>query len=229
MLFRSFPPNWPIYLPKDMLAEWFEAYTMAMEINFWTSSELVNASYDEASGRWRAVVRNPETGKDRVVRPKHLLFANGLVGEPNIPDLPGLKDFKGDVIHTAHFSNGANWRGKKAMVLGTGSSGHDIAQDLHANGAATTIIQRGPTMVLSINPSAKLSYAVYHGIPIDDGDLLVTVNTLPVLKRVLRIMTEKMTEYDRKLIDGLKARGFKWYDGEDHLGHNMLIRRRYGG
>jgi hypothetical protein len=227
--YMPFPPNWPIYLPKDMLAEWFEAYTMAMEINFWTSSELVNASYDEASGRWRAVVRNPETGKDRVVRPKHLLFANGLVGEPNIPDLPGLKDFKGDVIHTAHFSNGANWRGKKAMVLGTGSSGHDIAQDLHANGAATTIIQRGPTMVLSINPSAKLSYAVYHGIPIDDGDLLVTVNTLPVLKRVLRIMTEKMTEYDRKLIDGLKARGFKWYDGEDHLGHNMLIRRRYGG
>jgi putative flavoprotein involved in K+ transport len=38
-----------------------------------------------------------------------------------------------------------------------------------------------------------------------------------------------MVELDRKLIDGLIARGFKWHDGEDHLGHNMLIRTRYGG
>lgn len=227
--YMPFPPNWPIYLPKDMLAEWFEAYTMAMEINFWTSAELARATYDEAGGRWSAVVCNPADGSERIVRPKHLIFANGLVGEPNIPDLPGLKEFTGDVMHTSVFTNGANWRGKKALVLGTGSSGHDIAQDLHANGVETTIIQRGPTMVLSINPSAKLSYAVYQGVPLEDGDLLVTVNTLPVLKRVLKLMTERMIEYDRKLIDGLIARGFKWYAGEDHLGHNMLIRRRYGG
>jgi putative flavoprotein involved in K+ transport len=212
-----------------MLADWFEAYAMAMEINFWTGTELVSASYDEASHRWSAVVRDTADGRQRTVRPKHLVFANGLVGEPNIPDLPGLKDFKGDVMHTSAFSNGAYWCGKKALVLGTGSSGHDIAQDLHANGVETTIIQRGPTMVLSISPSAKLTYGVYNGVPLEDGDLFVTVNTLPVLKRILEPMTARMVELDRELIDGLIARGFKWYDGEDHLGHNMLIRTRYGG
>jgi putative flavoprotein involved in K+ transport len=62
-----------------------------------------------------------------------------------------------------------------------------------------------------------------------DGDLLVAINTLPVLKRILKTMTARMVEFDRKLIDGLIARGFKWYDGDDHLGHNMLIRTRYGG
>ena len=227
--YMPFPPNWPVYLPKDMLADWFEAYAMAMELNFWTSTELASGRYDEVSGRWTAVIRNTADGRERIVRPKHLIFANGLVGEPNIPDLPGLKDFKGDVMHTSAFSNGANWRGKKALVLGTGSSGHDIAQDLHANGVETTLIQRGPTMVLSINPSAKLTYAVYDGVPLEDGDLFVAVNTLPVLKRVLEPMTARMVEFDRKLIDGLIARGFKWYDGEDHLGHNMLIRTRYGG
>ena len=132
-------------------------------------------------------------------------------------------------MHTSAFSNGARWRGKKALVLGTGSSGHDIAQDLHANGVEATIIQRGPSMVLSISPSAKLTYAIYDDVPLEDGDLLVTVNTLPVLKRALKTMTARMVEFDRKLIDGLIARGFKWYDGEDHLGHNMLIRTRYGG
>jgi cation diffusion facilitator CzcD-associated flavoprotein CzcO len=230
--YMPFPPNWPVYLPKDMLAEWFEAYAMAMEINFWTSTELASGSYhddDSASGRWSVVVRNTADGSERTVRPKHLIFANGLVGEPSIPDLPGLKDFKGDLMHTSAFSNGAHWRGRKALVLGTGSSGHDIAQDLHANGVETTLIQRGPTMVLSISPSAKLTYGIYDGVPLDDGDLLVTVNTLPVLKRTLKAMTARMVELDRKLIDGLIARGFKWHDGEDHLGHNMLIRTRYGG
>lgn len=227
--YMPFPPNWPVYLPKDMLAEWFEAYAMAMEINVWSGTELVSGSYDDVAERWSAVVRHAADDRERMLRPKHLVFANGLVGEPNIPDLPGLKEFRGEVMHTSAFSNGARWRGKKALVLGTGSSGHDIAQDLHANGVKTTIIQRGPTMVLSISPSAKLTYGIYEGVPLADGDLLATVNTLPVLKRILATMTARMVELDRELIDGLIARGFKWYDGEEHLGHNMLIRTRYGG
>jgi putative flavoprotein involved in K+ transport len=227
--YMPFPHNWPVYLPKDMVAEWFEAYAMAMEINFWTSTELVDGRFDEPSGRWSAVVRNCTDGTQRTLRPKHLVFANGLVGAPNIPDMPGLRDFKGDLMHTSAFTNGASWRGKRALVIGTGSSGHDIAQDLHANGAQTTIVQRGATMVLSITPSAKLTYAIYEGVPLEDGDLLATANTLPVLKRILETMTARMVELDRHLIDGLVARGFKWHDGEDHLGHNMLIRTRYGG
>jgi putative flavoprotein involved in K+ transport len=227
--YMPFPQNWPVYLPKDMVAEWFEAYAMAMEINFWTGTELVDGRYDEPSGRWSAVVRNCADGTRRTLRPKHLVFANGLVGAPNIPDMPGLREFKGDLMHTSAFTNGASWRGKRALVIGTGSSGHDIAQDLHANGAQTTIVQRGPTMVLSITPSAKLTYAIYEGVPLEDGDLLATANTLPVLKRILEAMTARMVELDRHLIDGLVARGFKWHDGEDHLGHNMLIRTRYGG
>jgi putative flavoprotein involved in K+ transport len=227
--YLPFPPNWPVYLPKDMVAEWFEAYATAMEINFWTGTELVSGRYDEPAGRWSAVVRSCADGTERVLRPRHLVFANGLVGAPHVPDLPGLRDFRGYVMHTSAFTNGANWRGKRALVIGTGSSGHDIAQDLHANGAHTTLVQRGPTMVLSISPSAKLTYGIYDGVPLEDGDLLATTNTLPVLKRILATMTARMVELDRKLIDGLVARGFKWYDGEDHLGHNMLIRTRYGG
>ncbi len=226
--YMPFPPNWPVYLSKDMVADWFEAYAWAQEINFWTSSELVSGSYDETAGRWNAVVRHGD-GSECTVRPRHLIFANGLVGFPQIPDLPGMKDFKGAVMHTTAYTNGAEWRGKKALVLGTGTSAHDVAQDLHANDVDTTIIQRGSTMVLSIDPSAKLSYGVYEGVALEDGDLLVATNTLPVLKRNLQLITARMAEFDRKLIEGLIARGFKWHDGEDHAGHNMMIRRRYGG
>jgi cation diffusion facilitator CzcD-associated flavoprotein CzcO len=226
--YLPFPPSWPVYLPKDMLADWFEAYAWAMELNFWTGTELMSATYDAAAGRWNAVVRHSD-GTERTVRPRHLIFANGLLGFPRIPELPGLKDFAGDVMHSAEFTDGANWRGKKALVLGTGTSAHDVAQDLHANGCEATIIQRGPTYVVSIEPAAKLIYTIYDGIPLEDGDLLVSANTFPIVKKNLQLITARAAELDRKMIDGLIARGFKWNMGDDNGGHQMLIRRRYGG
>ncbi|WP_256868375.1 flavin-containing monooxygenase [Candidatus Entotheonella palauensis] len=226
--YMPFPSSWPTYLPKDMVADWFETYAWAMEINFWTSTEFVRGEYDDAAGIWNAMVRRAD-GSERTLHPRHLVFANGLVGSPNIPELPGLKDFKGDMMHTAVFTNGANWRGKKALVIGTGTSGHDVAQDLHANGCDTTIVQRGATMVLSIDPSAKLTYGIHNGIPIEDGDLLSSTNTKPVVKKTLQGITKRMLDDDREIIDGLIARGFKFTDGEDGAGHQWMVRTRYGG
>jgi cation diffusion facilitator CzcD-associated flavoprotein CzcO len=226
--YMPFPPSWPRYLPKDMIADWFEAYAWAMEINFWTGTELVGGTYDESNGRWNAVVRHTD-GTERTLHPKHLVFANGLVGYAHVPELPGLKDFKGDVLHTTEFTTGANWRGRKALVIGTGTSGHDVAQDLHANGCETTIVQRGSTMVLSIDPSAKMIYGIYEGIPIADGDLLVSTNTKPIVKRNLQLITARMLECDRKTNEALIARGFKFDAGEDGAGHQWKVRTRYGG
>ena len=50
-------------------------------------------------------------------------------------------------------------------------------------------MQRGETMVISIDPSAKLTYGIYNGIPIEDGDLLVSTNTKPIVKKNLQILT----------------------------------------
>ena len=59
-------------------------------------------------------------------------------------------------------------------MLGTGTSGHDVAQELHAHGADVTIIQRSKTYVVSLK-EAQSVYAIYSGgIPFDDCDLLAT-------------------------------------------------------
>ena len=52
-----------------------------------------------------------------------------------------------------------NWKGKRALVIGTGNSGHDIAQDLYSSGAEVTLVQRSPTLITNIEPSAQLAYA----------------------------------------------------------------------
>ena len=67
------------------------------------------------------------------------------------------------------------WKGKNAFILGTGSSANDIALDLHNHGVNTTLIQRGSTTVVSIDPSARLNEAIWdEGGPLEDCDLIVS-------------------------------------------------------
>jgi Pyridine nucleotide-disulphide oxidoreductase len=227
--YMSFPPSWPKYLAKDMVANWLESYAWAMECNVWTGTTFLGGSYDEPAGIWHARVRRAD-GSERVLRPRHLVFANGIVGCPKIPKLPGIEQFKGEVLHTHGFRNGAPWRGKRALVLGAGVSAHDVAQDLHCHGATVKLIQRGSTTVVSVE-SAALVHSLYYdeGLPLEDCDLIAASSTYPLLVRGYQLAAKRQLEIDTDLIAGLKAKGFKLDMGEDGTGHQMKFRRRFGG
>ncbi|MDN3568824.1 NAD(P)/FAD-dependent oxidoreductase [Paeniroseomonas aquatica] len=227
--YMEFPPTWPKYIPKDMLGNWFEFYADAMEINCWTATEFVRGSWDEATKCWTAWLRRGD-GSERVVRPRHLVFANGVSSFPMMPDLPGLDVFKGQVIHSEGFDSGAAWRGKNALILGTGSSANDIALDLHNHGVNTTLIQRGSTTVVSIDPSARLNEAIWdEGGSLEDCDLIVASATPPLVIKGYKSVTKRMLELDKAMIEGLKGIGFKHDVGEDETGHQMKYFRRGGG
>ncbi len=224
--FMPFPPTWPVFIPKDKLANWFEAYAESMELNVWTGIELVRGFYDDA--RWSLTLRRAD-GSERVMRPRHLVFATGVSSIPVIPDLPGVGSFAGTVMHSGAYTNGAAWCGHRALVLGTGNSGHDVAQDLHASGAHVTMIQRSPTYVVSLK-EAQSVYAIYsEGIPISDCDLLAMATPYPVLVRAYQLSTAASREVDRPLLEGLAGRGFRLDFGEDDTGFQMKYLRRGGG
>ena len=171
--YMLFPPNWPTYIPKDKLANWFEAYVESMELNYWTATEFEGGSYDENEQRWSVVLRRAD-GSKRIMHPRHVVMATGVSGIPSVPDIPSLQNFAGTVIHSSQYIDGEEWRGKKALVIGTGNSGHDIAQDLHSSGADVTLVQRSSTLIVSIEPSAQLVYAPYNEGTLDDNDLIAT-------------------------------------------------------
>ena len=225
--YLPFPPNFPVYIPKDKLANWFEFYVDAMELNFWTGTELVAGSYDDKRKAWSVTLKRD--GKTRVMHPRHLIFATGVSSIPSYPDLPGLKDFAGTVVHSGDFKDAETWRGRKALVLGTGTSGHDVAQELQAHGADVTIIQRSKTYVVSLK-EAQSVYAIYsEGIPFDDCDLLATSMPYPVLQRSYQVSTAKGRVVDKDLLEALAARGFRLWFGEDETGFQMMYLRRGGG
>jgi len=226
--YMPFPQNWPVYIPKDKLANWFEAYVDAMELNAWTGTELEGGSYDAAQGRWTARLRQTD-GTIRTLHPRHIVMATGVSGIPNLPDIPSLKDFAGKVLHASQYDDGENWKGRRALVIGTGNSGHDIAQDLHSSGAEVTLVQRSSTLVTNIEPSAQLAYANYSEGTLEDNDLIATSMPLALARRSHQMLTEQSRQLDQPLLDGLARIGFKLDFGEDFTGWQFKYLTRGGG
>lgn len=166
MAYLPFPKNWPQFTPKDKLGDWFEAYASIMELNVWTKTTLTNASFDDDNTQWTVeVIRD---GNQRTLKPKHVVFCTGHAGEPLVPSFPGQSEFKGQVYHGSQHqeASGSNIKGRKVVVVGTGNSGHDIAEDFCVNGADVTMLQRRGTYVLTLD---KGVFMLHEGMHEDNG------------------------------------------------------------
>ena len=229
MPYLPFPETWPLYIPKDKLANWFEIYAEALDLNVWTGTSLTSGTYDDVAARWRLTLTRAD-GTTREVRPRHFVFATGVSAIPIRPNLPGLGDFKGTVMHSDDFTRGEAWAGNKALIVGTGTSAHDIAQDLEAYGADVTLIQRSSTYVVSLKQAQKV-YALYQeGPPVADCDLIATATCYPLTVRSYQLSTADMKKADQPLLDRLQARGFRLSDGDpDGTGFQMQYMRHGGG
>lgn len=227
--YLPFPPGWPVYIPKDKLASWFESYAKAMELDYWTGSEFEGGRYDQAAKRWSATVRLPD-GAKRELHPRHIVLATGVSGIPNVPAIPALEGFRGRVIHSHEYQDGEPWRGKRVLVVGTGTSGHDIAQDLHSRGAQVTIVQRSPTLIIQCDPSAQLVYGLYsEGPPLEDCDLITASVPLPLAKKTHQLATAHAKSLDQPLLEALERKGFRLTDGEEGTGWQFMYLTKGGG
>lgn len=229
--FLPFPSNWPVFTPKDKMGDWLEIYSRAMELDVWNRSEIVESTFDPGARRWTVVV--DRDGTRRTLHPQHLVLATGLSGtEPVMPAFAGADDFAGELLHSSEYRTEPARRGTRTVVIGTGNSGHDIAQDLHEAGAEVTLIQRGPTHVVSGQALAKQARRRYsEDTATDVADLLdaATARRDPQFVAGLRMGVGLLADHDRELLDGLAARGFSHDGGPDGTGVMMLFLGRNGG
>ncbi len=227
--FMPFPASWPAFIPKDKLAGWLEAYAQSMELNCWTGTEFASGCYDKNKDRWTISLRRKD-GSIRIVHPRHVVMATGVSGIPNWPDIPTLQNFRGRVVHASQYEDSEALDGQKAIVIGTGNSGHDIAQDLYSAGASVTLVQRSPTLIVNIEPSAQLPYALYdEGSTVEDCDLIAASIPLKLSRKSHQAFTRKASNLDKRLLDGLVRRGFKLDFGEDGTGWQFKYLSRGGG
>lgn len=229
--FLPFPPHYPEYLSKDLMAEWLDIFARYMDLNVWTSTEFGGARFDSTNGRWAVTLKTAD-GETRELRPRHVVLATGGIGgKPAIPDLPGLKDFAGPVMHSSQYLDSKNFKVKKAIVVGVATSAHDIARDLHEGGVEVTMLQRGGVVINNVE-TANLAYSAYFdtSIPTELVDLrygLTLVN--PLRERGSQAYHQMAKDLDKDILGRLAAAGMVLSDGVRGQGWFDLFFRTGGG
>ncbi|KAI9826013.1 MAG: hypothetical protein M1819_007468 [Sarea resinae] len=236
--YLEFPKNWPVFTPKDKLAEWFESYAKILELNVWTNATLTDTAWNETEKKWTITVhRAKDDGKKitRTFHPAHIIQATGHSGEKNFPSsIRGLDTFTGTTLcHSSEFKGASeNGKGKRAIVVGCCNSGHDIAQDFYEHGYHVTMVQRSSTYVMSSkNGLDVLLGGLYaeDGPPVDDADLTFMSVPNPLLKRMHVDATTEISRRDHALLSSLRSAGFSLDTGPDASGFFMKYFQRGGG
>jgi putative flavoprotein involved in K+ transport len=230
----DFPKNWPVFSPKDKIGDWLEMYTKVMELNYWTKSVAKSARYDDAKQEWTVVV--DRDGQEVVLHPKQLVFATGMSAKANVPQFKGAETFAGDQHHSSKHPGPDAYKGKKAVVIGSNNSAHDIAAALYENGADVTMVQRSTTHIVRSDSLMEIGLgdlyserAVQGGMTTAKADLIFASLPYAILHTFQKPVYDKIREVDADFYKGLEKAGFKLDYGADESGLFMKYLRRGSG
>lgn len=118
-------------------------------------TEVVSAQWNEATASWTLTTMSGDRIEADVV-----VCATGVLHHPVIPDIPGLADFAGTVVHTARWDHEIDTDAKNVAVIGTGSTGVQIFSSLQPAAASITHYVRSPQWVLWAPMSLRQSAIV---------------------------------------------------------------------
>ena len=235
MPYLKYPAQWPMFTPKDKLAEFFEAYVTLLELNVWVKTTVMSSSWDAMKQQWTVVLQrglDDGTVEMRTVHPAHIIQATGHAGPMHMPVIEGMESFRGNIAHSTEFTCAApNGQGKKAVVVGSSNSAHDIAQDFYEQGYDVTMVQRSTTLVISSKFRNACLEGMYEedGPPIEDADLLTWGLPMELFKAQQIKVCEIQNKHDAELLEGLARVGFSTDRGVDNSGYMMKYLHRGGG
>ena len=232
--YLKFPDNWPVFAPKDKIADWLESYTKIMELNYWGAAEAKSAVYDESAREWAVTVER--AGQPVVLRPAHLVLATGVSGQPSLPSFPGMDVFRGDQHHSSAHPGPDAYRGKTCVVIGSNNSAFDICGALWETGADVTMVQRSSTHIVKSDSLMEIGVgalyseqAVAAGMTTDKADLVFASLPYRIMHEFQIPLYDQMRERDKDFYDRLEAAGFDHDWGDDGSGLFMKYLRRGSG
>ncbi|WP_099864963.1 NAD(P)/FAD-dependent oxidoreductase [Pararhizobium haloflavum] len=230
----DFPKNWPVFSPKDKIGDWLEMYAKVKELNYWTRSTVTSASYDEEKGEWSVTV--DRDGEEIVLKPKQLVFATGMSGKANIPEFKGKERFKGEQHHSSRHPGPDRYKARKAVVIGSNNSAHDICAALYEAGVDVTMIQRSTTHIVRSDSLMEIGLgdlyserAVQSGMTTEKADLIFASLPYRIMHEFQKPVYDKIREVDAKFYEDLEKAGFRLDFGADDSGLFMKYLRRGSG
>ncbi|MFT4568069.1 MAG: thioredoxin reductase [Saprospiraceae bacterium] len=135
-----FPKDFPLYVPKLKLIEYLNSYAAEFKINPIFNQTV--GSINKENDVWTVKTQ------DTIYIAKSLVIASGVNRVASIPVWEGMDKFKGEVLHSRFYRNGKAYARKRALVVGMGNTGAELALDLSEHKAITFISVRSPISVV---------------------------------------------------------------------------------
>lgn len=105
--------------------------------------EVKSATYDEKTATWEVVNQDKKKMKANVV-----VFGNGPLHIPSLPDIEGIEDFKGEIFHSSRWNHNFDLREKNVCVIGTGASAIQFVPEIQPLVKNLYLMQRTAPWVL---------------------------------------------------------------------------------
>ncbi|KAG6840956.1 hypothetical protein C0991_003016 [Blastosporella zonata] len=151
----SFEPklDWPaVYASSTEIHSYFTSFATKYSLHKFIrlQSKVTNATWDSTSNTWGVEVTNLITGESFVDRADILVNAAGALNAWKWPEIEGLKDFKGVLMHTAHYDQSVDLTGKAVGVIGNGSTGVQVVPTIQPIVEKLSVFVRHPTWVAPV-------------------------------------------------------------------------------
>ena len=143
---RPYPESTPVFPTRDQVVEHLDHHAREDGIELRLNTELCRI--DRRTDGWWLRTTSGNIGC------RHVVVATGYEHTPHIPLWPGLDGFTGQLLHSSAYRNAAPYRGKRVLVVGAGSSGMEIVDELTAGGAkqAWLAVRTAPNIMLRSLP-----------------------------------------------------------------------------
>lgn len=185
-------PSFSYQFSFEQVAGWSRVYAPGRELKAYAEycvdkydirrrtrlgAKVVAATFDDETHLWRLDL----DGGDSITA-RFVVGATGVLTQPKAPDIDGLPDFRGTVMHTARWDHDVDLRGRRVAIIGTGASAVQVIPSIAADVAHLTVFQRTPIWCLP-KPDAALPAAVRTAL-----------RRLPGARRLTRLASQTFVE-----------------------------------
>lgn len=129
----------------DYMEEVIEENDLAKHILY--EHKITSAAFSRKTNLWTLEIERLDTGERRVFTCNFLWMCQGYYrhAEGYTPDWPGLKDYKGRIIHPQTWPEDADLAGKEVLVIGSGATTATVVPAIAGECKHVTVLQRSPT------------------------------------------------------------------------------------
>ena len=158
------PDFYPDFLTPEQMLEYLSSFTKTFNLEEHIHCGItVEAVRDNGNGKYNVHTDN-EIYQDYDI----VVLCTGIHGQPDLPELPGLKTFEGTILHGSQYKTPESFKDKRVLCIGLGESGVGISSEISSVAANTIVSASALTLAPRVYPHTNIPFDQMQFWPIGE-------------------------------------------------------------